>query len=60
MQRFEITEGPHVGKQGDVEMIYYDHKHTGDSPDLVVGPVDGGDGYWRGTTEQCRLFDKAE
>ena len=57
MQKFEIAEGSHAGKQGKVEMIYYDYMHTGDSPDLVMGPVDNGEGYWKGTTENCRVFD---
>lgn len=56
--RFEITKGPHAGKQGDAEFIYYDHLHTGNSADLVDGPLDTGEGRWRGTTEWCRVFEE--
>lgn len=41
--RVRITvPGQFYGLEGTVTMVYYDHKHTGDSPDRIYFKLDDG------------------
>lgn len=44
MNRVKITDptSKYAGQLGTVTLTYYDHKHTGDSPDLLYINLDNG------------------